>query len=185
MAGSVGTDAAIHSGVITDAVPIRVAALPYLLTASKGLGLKEKNWNAPGNLQLSLLEYENKKRRAIPQSFVAKPKGKDKAELPLLPSEVEYGSFFAESLLIEGFKPLKRKLLSLRLKRCIDCGGFRRVTPTFFQFLDNRSRIMLAAGANPIFAHTSLVVWELNQKHRMKGSFQDLCYFPPFFFLVT
>ncbi|OIT18708.1 hypothetical protein A4A49_54492 [Nicotiana attenuata] len=27
--------------------------------------------------------------------------------------------------------------------------------------------------ANPIFAHTSLVVWELNQKHRMKGSFQD------------
>ncbi|KAH0660322.1 hypothetical protein KY290_005166 [Solanum tuberosum] len=55
----------------------------------------------------------------------------------------------------------------------IDCGGFRRVTPTIFQFLDNRSRIMLAAGANPIFAHTSLVVWELNQKHRMKGSFQD------------
>ena len=36
-----------------------------------------------------------------------------------------------------------------------------------------------------IFAHTSLVVWELNQKHQMKGSFQDLCYFPPFFFLVT
>ncbi|WMV30360.1 hypothetical protein MTR67_023745 [Solanum verrucosum] len=46
----------------------------------------------------------------------------------------------------------------------VDCGGFRHVTPTIFQFLDNRSRIMLAAGANPIFAHTSLVVWELNQK---------------------
>ncbi|XP_052112729.1 LOW QUALITY PROTEIN: uncharacterized protein LOC127744639, partial [Arachis duranensis] len=138
-------------------------------------------------------------------------KGKDKAELPLLPSEVEYGSFFAEFvlwnrpshsiscrrrlcmnwnshervrgqllsgfdlryLLIEGFKPLKRKLLSLRLKPCGLIVGFRRVTPTIFQFLDNRSQIMLAAGANPIFAHTSLVVWELNQKHRMKGSFQD------------
>lgn len=57
----------------------------------------------------------------------------------------------------------------------IDCGGFRRLTPTINQFLDNRSRIMLAAGANPIFASATraLVVWELNQKHRMKGSFQD------------
>ncbi|CAH8266364.1 unnamed protein product, partial [Arabidopsis lyrata] len=106
---------------------------------------------------------------------------KDKAELPLLPSEVEYGSRFAEYLLIEGFKPLKRKDISLRLKRC----GFRRVTPTFCKFLDNRSRIMPAAGTNPIFAHTSLFVWELNQKHRMKASLQDLFYFPPFFFLVT
>ncbi|ESQ36931.1 hypothetical protein EUTSA_v10002912mg [Eutrema salsugineum] len=91
---------------------------------------------------------------------------KDKAELPLLPSEVEYGSRFAEYLLIEGFKPLKRKDISLCLKRC----GFRRVTPTFCKFLDNRSRIMPAAGTHPIFAHTSLF---------------DLFYFPPFFFLVT
>ncbi|KAL0650449.1 hypothetical protein Bca4012_093140 [Brassica carinata] len=56
---------------------------------------------------------------------------------------------------------------------------------TFCKFLDNRSRIMHAAGTNPIFAHTSLFVWELNQKHRMKAFLQDLFYFPPFFFLVT
>lgn len=41
----------------------------------------------------------------------------------------------------------------------IDCGEFQRVTPTLFQFLDNRSRIMLATGTLPIFAHTSLVVF--------------------------
>ncbi|KAL0713440.1 hypothetical protein Bca4012_020418 [Brassica carinata] len=95
--------------------------------------------------------------------------------------EFKYPRTSKRSLLIEGFKPLKREDISLCLKRC----GFRRVTPTFCKFLDNRSRIMPAAGTNPIFAHTSLFVWELNQKHRMKASLQDLFYFPPFFFLVT
>lgn len=56
-------------------------------------------------------------------------------------------SFFdLRYLLIEGFKPLKRKLLSLRLK---PCGGFRRVTPTFFQFLDNRSPKTLSSRILP------------------------------------
>ncbi|MCD7472587.1 hypothetical protein HAX54_013860, partial [Datura stramonium] len=50
-----------------------------------------------------------------------------------------------------------QRLLQLPEALWIDCGGFRRVTPTIFQFLDNHSRIMLAAGANPIFTHTFFI----------------------------
>lgn len=62
--------------------------------------------------------------------------------------------------LLSGFKvSLDRRVQAAKAETAIsspealwmDCGGFRRVTPTILQFLDNRSRIMLAAGANPIF----------------------------------
>ncbi|KAG8362792.1 hypothetical protein BUALT_BualtUnG0045200 [Buddleja alternifolia] len=117
-----------------------------------------------GSCPVSIKEEEAKTKSLLSASSLysyPSPSFRDNLPLPCFPcsnmrkGEIEVAKV---SAIQPWFKPLKRKLLSLRLKRCgLIVGDFRRVTPTFFQFLDNRSRIMLAAGANPIFAHTSLL----------------------------